>query len=152
MKFPINVKTLESDPVDSPKKFGMNASSSSAPKIGPSAPTPTPQLRFLSSQLVISGQPESPPKLYPRKGLTNPWARAGTAVDMTINSVRNRVEIEILAIGDIARSPRARRRCKSRGIIPDGQRSRVKGQESKVKSQRSGQRSTGRRYKCQIRG
>src|SRR5262245_14902287 len=40
-----------------------------------------PKLRCFSSQLVSDWQfaPESPPKLYPRYGVTNPSALAGTA-------------------------------------------------------------------------
>jgi hypothetical protein len=55
----------------------------------------------LSSQFVISGQPESPPKLYPSIPPTNPCAFAGAALEMEINSVSARTDIDVLAVGDI---------------------------------------------------
>src|SRR5262249_51414803 len=101
-KLPMKVKTLFSESGTSPKKLGMNPNSASTPNRPPTAPTPMPQLRFLSSQFEIDGQPESPPKLYPMKGLMKPSARAGSALAMEINSVRNRVETVFRAVGDIS--------------------------------------------------
>src|SRR5678815_269223 len=65
----------------------------------------TPQLRFLSSQFVISGHPESPPKLYPMNGLMKPCALAVLAPAMKISSARTSVEAETLAVEDIVQSP-----------------------------------------------
>src|SRR5688572_2810190 len=113
MKLPITVMTLESLPGVSPKKSGICANSSSNPNSPPNAPTDTPQLRFLSSQLLTSGQPESPPKLYPRVAPTKPCAAAGAAPANEIVSVKIRVETNVRAVGDIAQSPRDVQRCKN---------------------------------------
>src|SRR5262245_61443312 len=119
MKLPITVMTLESLPGVSPKKSGICANSSSNPNSPPNAPTDAPQLRFLSSQLLISGQPESPPKLYPKVAPTKPCAAAGAAPANEINSVKIRVETNVRAVGDIAQSPRETNGCKnqSRGQL-----------------------------------
>src|SRR5436309_4716130 len=76
----IAVNTLLSAPGTDPKKFLAYAMSSSNPKMPLADMSDTPKLRCFSSQLVSAAQfAESPPKLYPRNGVTNPSALAGTA-------------------------------------------------------------------------
>src|SRR5262245_50850677 len=71
----MTVRTLDEKPGADPKKSRAYEMSSSAPKNEPNVPRPTPTFSFLSSQPVISGHPESPPKSNPMRGLTKPCAR-----------------------------------------------------------------------------
>ena len=56
------VMTLDDWVPTLPKKFFASANSSSKPRMVPIEPSATPTFVRLSSQLVISGQPEFPPK------------------------------------------------------------------------------------------
>jgi hypothetical protein len=79
MTLVITVRTLFDTPGVSPKKLLAYANSSSKPNTSPRTPSVTPAFTRLSSQSVSSGQPESPPKLNPIRGLMKPWAPSSCA-------------------------------------------------------------------------
>src|SRR2546423_949626 len=81
MMFDISVMTLDDCVPTLPKKFFASANSSSNPSIAPMLPIATPRFVRLSSQPLIWGQPELPPKSYPMSGLMKPCACDGVAAN-----------------------------------------------------------------------
>ena len=79
MRLLISVRTLDESSGALPKKSLAYANSSSKPRMLPIDPSATPAFNFLSWQLVMFGQPASPPKSYPMNGLMKPCARTSLA-------------------------------------------------------------------------